>query len=167
MTVQVSMKLEVRDSPGQLVAALMPISDMGGNIRTVIHERDQTAGKGVLSVEVVIDIPQERLENLIRLFHDRDINVLKIGEERFSYKKVVILIGHLVHTNLGDTIDRIDSTGFAEVTDMNLAMPAIDEPTSAQFVIKSVTRDDMDHAIGILREVTAQKKILLIEPLEI
>ena len=37
---QVSMKLEVRDTPGQLVAALMPISDVGGNIKTVIHEHD-------------------------------------------------------------------------------------------------------------------------------
>ncbi len=34
------MKLEMKDSPGQLVAALKPISDVGGNIIAVIHQRD-------------------------------------------------------------------------------------------------------------------------------
>ncbi|MDD1728176.1 MAG: amino acid-binding protein [Methanospirillum sp.] len=160
------MKLELRDSPGQLVAALMPISDMGGNIKTVIHEHDHTAGRGVLSVEVVIEIPPELLESLINRLRERGINVLRIGEERMSYRQSVILIGHLVHTNLGDTVDRIDQTGFAEVTHMSLSMPAIHDRTSAQFVIKSLTREHMQQALHILREVARQKDFLLIEPLE-
>ncbi|HWQ64216.1 MAG TPA: amino acid-binding protein [Methanospirillum sp.] len=161
------MKLELRDSPGQLVAALMPISDMGGNIKTVIHEHEHTSGKGVLSVEVVIEIPPELLDGLIVRLRERGINVLRLGEERMSYRQSVILIGHLVHTDLGDTIDRIDKTGFAEVTYMSLAMPAINERTSAQFVIKSLTREHMQQALHILRQVAKQKDFLLIEPLEI
>jgi ACT domain-containing protein len=160
------MKLELRDSPGQLVAALMPISDMGGNIKTVIHEHDHTAGKGVLSVEVVIEIPPEMLDGLIVRLRERGINVLRLGEERMGYRQTVILIGHLVHNDLGDTIARIDQTGFAEVTHMCLAMPAINDRTSAQFVIKSLTREHMQQALQILREVALQKEFLLIEPLE-
>lgn len=160
------MKLELRDSPGQLVAALKPISDMGGNIKTVIHEHDHTAGRGVLCVEVVIEIPPELLEGLITRLRERGINILKMGEERMSYRQSVILIGHLVHTNLGDTVDRIDQTGFAEVTHMSLSMPAINERTSAQFVIKSLNREHMQQALLILRTVARQKHFLLIEPLE-
>ena len=160
------MKLELRDSPGQLVAALMPISDMGGNIKTVIHEHEHTPGQGVLSVEVVIEIPPELLDGLIARLRERGINVLRLGEERMSYRQSVILIGHLVHTDLGDTIDRIDQTGFAEVTYMSLAMPAINERTSAQFIIKSLTREHMQQALLILRQVAKQKEFLLIEPLE-
>jgi len=160
------MKLELRDSPGQLVAALMPISDMGGNIKTVIHEHEHTSGQGVLSVEVVIEIPPELLDGLIARLRERGINVLRLGEERMSYRQSVILIGHLVHTDLGDTIDRIDQTGFAEVTYMSLAMPAINERTSAQFIIKSLTREHMQQALLILRQVAKQKEFLLIEPLE-
>ncbi len=160
------MKLELRDSPGQLVAALMPISDMGGNIKTVIHEHEHASGQGDLSVEVVIEIPPELLDGLIARLRERGINVLKLGEERMSYSQSVILIGHLVHTDLGDTIDRIDQTGFAEVTYMSLAMPAINERTSAQFVIKSLTREHMQQALLILRQVARQKEFLLIEPLE-
>lgn len=163
---QVSMKLELRDSPGQLVAALQPISDMGGNIKTVIHEHDHTAGRDVLGVEVVIEIPPEMLEGLKSRLHERGINILRLGEERMGYRRSVILIGHLVHTDLGDTVDRIDQTGFAEVTHMSLAMPAISERTSAQFTIKSLTHDHMQQALFILREVAKQKEFLLIEPLE-
>ena len=163
---QVSMKLELRDSPGQLVAALKPISDMGGNIKTVIHEHDHNSGSDVLSVEVVIEIPAELVDGLISRLHNEGINVLRMGEERMGYRQTVILIGHLVHTDLGDTVNRIDQTGFAEVTYMSLSMPAINERSSAQFVIKSLTRDHMQQAMEILRQVAQQKEFLLIEPLE-
>lgn len=165
--VQVSMKLEIRDSPGHLVAALLPISDIGGNIKTVIHEHNQENTNDFLSVEVVIEIPQERLESLINLFKEKGIRIQKIGQDRFSYQLSVIIIGHLVHTNLGDTVDQIDRTGYAEITHMNMAMPAINERSSAQFVIRSVTREDMDHALQILRTVAQEKGFLLIEPLEV
>lgn len=163
---QVSMKLEVRDTPGQLVTALMPISDMGGNIKTVIHEHDYASKQGSLSVEVVLEIPEERLEGLMQLFRERGITVIRFGEERMHFQQSVILIGHLVHTDLGDTVDQIDQTGYAEVTRMSLAMPAIDERSSAKFTIKALSREYMDKAIGILREVSKKKNILMIEPLE-
>jgi ACT domain-containing protein len=139
---------------------------LGGNIKTVIHEHDHTAGSDVLSVQVVIEIPAELVENLITRLRNEGINVLRLGEERMGYRQTVILIGHLVHTDLGDTVDQIDRTGFAEVTHMSLAMPAISERTSAQFVIKSLTREHMHQAMQILRKVARQKEFLLIEPLE-
>jgi len=36
------MKIEVKDAPGQLVAALKQMSEAGGNIIAVIHEGDPT-----------------------------------------------------------------------------------------------------------------------------
>jgi len=162
---QVSMKLEIRDTPGHLVAALMPISDMGGNIKTVIHEHDNLTEKGSLSVEVVIEIPKERLSGLLSLLQERGINVIRFGEESMHYQQSVILIGHLVHTNLGDTIDRIDETGYAEVIRMSISMPAINERSSAKFTIKAISHEHMDKAIDILRDVSRKKDILMIEPL--
>jgi ACT domain-containing protein len=166
ISVQVSMKLELRDSPGQLVAALQPISDMGGNIKTVIHEHDHAVGRGILGVEVVIEIPPEMLEGLKARLNERGISILRLGEERMGYRQTVILIGHLVHTDLGDTIDQIDRTGFAEVTHISLSMPAVRERTSAQFTIKSLSSEHMRQALFILRDVARQKDFLLIEPLE-
>jgi len=161
------MKLEMRDAPGQLVAALRPISEVGGNIIAVIHQRNEKSDKGdTLSVQIVLELPDNRLSDLVRLIREQGVNILRIGHERLLYEKTVIVIGHLIHTDLGDTVDRIYSTGFGEVTGLNISMPAITQVSSARLVIRAVNREDMEQAIEILRRVSKEKNFLLVEPLE-
>jgi ACT domain-containing protein len=159
------MKLEMKDSPGQLVAALKPISEVGGNIRAVIHQREPGSGD-TLDVQIVLELPEGRLEKLVALLKEQGVHIQRIGEERLLYKRTVILIGHLMHTDLSDTVDQIDSTGFAEVSELAMSMPAVHERSSSRITIKAVSKDDMEAAIAILRRVSAQKSLLLIEPLE-
>jgi len=163
---QVSMKLEMKDAPGQLVAALQPISEVGGNIIAVIHQRDEKAEDDRLGVQIVLEIPDDRLNELIARIKDKGVNVVRIGKRRLLYTQTVIMIGHIMHTDLGDTVDRIDRTGFAEVTDMNMVMPAINEPSSALIVIRAVDRNEMEQTMEILRTVAKEKDLLIIEPLE-
>lgn len=162
--VQVSMKLEMKDSPGQLVAALKPISDVGGNIIAVIHQREPDTD--TLNVQIVLELPKGRLEKLKILLQEQGVHIQRIGEERLLYTRTVIMIGHLMHTDLSDTVDQIDSTGFAEVSELSMRMPAIKERSSSRITIKSVSRDDMAAALAILRRVALQKSLLLVEPLE-
>jgi len=160
------MKLEMKDSPGQLLAALRPISDVGGNIIAVIHQREPGSRSDTLDVQIVLELPEGRLDGLVSLLQKEGVHIQRIGEERLLYRRTVILIGHLMHTDLSDTIDRIDSTGFAEVYELSMSMPAINERSSSRLTIKSLTKDDMEKAIGILRNVCREKDLLLIEPLE-
>lgn len=161
------MKLEMKDSPGQLVAALKPISDVGGNIIAVIHHRDpDTTTQHTLNVQIVLALPEGRLDKLIALLKEQGVHIQRIGKERLVYKRTVILIGHLMHTDLSDTVDHIDSTGFAEVCEIAMSMPAINERSTSRVTIKAINRDDMDQALAILRLVAKQKSLLLIEPLE-
>lgn len=164
--VQVSMKLEMKDSPGQLVAALKPISDAGGNIQAVIHQHNPDSGSDTLVVQIVLELPEGRLENLIALLKEQDVHIQRIGEERLLYRRTVILIGHLMHTDLSDTIDQIDSTGFAEVSELAMSLPAVNERASSRITIKALSKDDMESALAILRRVSLKKFLLLIEPLE-
>ena len=163
---QVSMKLEMKDSPGQLVAALKPISEVGGNIIAVIHQRDESKEGDILGVQIVLDIAEQKLSDLLSLIRAQGVNVVRLGKERLLYTRTVIMIGHIMHTDLGDTVDRIDCTGFAEVTDLDMVMPAINEPSSARLVIRAVNLADMEQAVGILRGVAKEKNLLIIEPLE-
>lgn len=163
---QVSMKLEMKDSPGQLVAALKPISDVGGNIIAVIHQREPELDHDMLNVQIVLDLPEGRLDKLIALLKEQGVHIQRIGKKRLLFKRTVILIGHLMHTDLSDTVDRIDSTGFAEVSDLSMSMPAVNERSSSRITIKAVSRKDMGAAIAILRTVARQKSLLLLEPLE-
>ena len=163
--VQVSMKLEMKDSPGQLVAALKPISEVGGNIIAVIHQRDPDSTKHMLNVQIVLELPEGRLDKLVQLLKEQGVHIQRIGKERLLYKRTVILIGHLMHTDLSDTVDQIDSTGFAEVCELAMSMPAINERSTSRVTIKAVNRNDMEAALAILRRVAQQKSLLLIEPL--
>jgi len=160
------MKLEMKDSPGQLVAALKPISDVGGNIIAVIHQRDPGSTDDILSVQIVLELPKGRLDDLISLLKEQGVHIQRIGEERLMYRRTVIMIGHLMHTDLSDTVDRIDSTGFAEISELSMSMPAVNERSSSRLTIKSITKLDMEKAIGILRTVAREKDLLLIEPME-
>jgi len=160
------MKLEMRDQPGQLVAALQPISAVGGNIIAVIHQRETPAATETLDVQIVLELPEGRLSRLLELLREQGISVVRIDEERLLYECTLIMIGHLMHTDLSDTVDRIDMTGSAEVTELSLVMPAISSPSSARITIRSTTREEMKKAIRILRSVAEQKDLLIIEPLE-
>jgi ACT domain-containing protein len=160
------MKLEMKDSPGQLVAALKPMSEVGGNIIAVIHQRDPDLDDDILNVQIVLELPAGRMERLVTLLKEQGVHIQRIGEERLLYKRTVILIGHLMHTGLSDTVDQIDSTGFAEVCELAMSMPAVRERSSSRITIKAVSRNDMEAALAILRRVSVQKSLLLIEPLE-
>jgi len=80
--VQVSMKLEMKDTPGQLVRALKPISDTGGNIIAVIHQRESLTRAEVIDVQVVIELPEKRLEELVARMKEQGVTVQRIGTER-------------------------------------------------------------------------------------
>ncbi|MDR2855017.1 MAG: amino acid-binding protein [Methanomicrobiales archaeon] len=158
------MKLSLRDAPGNLVAALIPISAAGGNIKTVIHEHIPDA-EGNVAVHVVIEIPEEQIEPLKADLAENGITIIRLGKERLLWRETVILIGHLIYTNLEDTINRVDDTGFAEVTYITIAMPEMKGPSSAQLVVRATGPDELAKAIEILRQVAQEKDFLLIVPL--
>jgi ACT domain-containing protein len=160
------MKLEMKDSPGQLVAALQPISEVGGNIIAVIHQRQPDLDGDMLNVQIVLELPEGQREKLVGLLMEQGVHIQRIGEERLLYTRTVILIGHLMHTDLSDTVDQIDSTGFAEISELAMSMPAVNQRSSSRITLKALSREDMDAAIAILRRVSEAKSLLLIEPLE-
>jgi ACT domain-containing protein len=162
---QVSMKLSLRDAPGNLVAALHPISAKGGNIKAVIHEHVPDA-QGNVVVNVVVEIPPHQIQALKNDLTENGITIMRFGEERLVCQETVILIGHLMHSDLGDTIARVDKTKFAEITHMTIAMPTIEGVSSAQLVIKATGENELAQAINILREVAEAKDLLMITPLE-
>ena len=163
----VSMTLELKDIPGQLVLALSPISELHGNIMSVVHQHDEKTPRGTIPVQVTFEIDYKVLNKLIERLEKSGVRVANVGEERLRSSVSVILIGHIVHSDMGDTIDRIDSTGFAEVVDMSLSMPAIEKASSAYLVINAVGEKELGRALDILKDVAHKKDLLLIEPIRL
>lgn len=163
---RLSMDLELQDIPGQLLAALEPLKAHKGNIISVAHHRERKTPRGTIPVQIVFEIERSKLESVKRDLENNGIVVIRAGEERFIEETHVLLVGHVVHSDIGDTINEIDSTGFAEVVDLSLSMPGVNEPSSAYLRIRATGDDELKKALSILRKVGARKKLLVIEPIE-
>lgn len=161
----VSMTLELKDIPGQLVLALSPISEFHGNIMSVIHQHEEKTPRGTIPVQITFEIDQQVLHELIEHLEKSGVKVARVGEERLRSSVSVVLIGHIIHSDIGDTIDVIDSTGYAEVVDMALSMPAIEKTSSAYLVLSATGENELSRALDILRDVANKKDLLLIEPI--
>ena len=162
----VSMDLELKDKPGQLVQALKPLSTFGANIMSVLHQHDQRTPRGAIPVQVVFQLTNGKLNDIIAGLEDSGVRIVRVGKKLMYEEVTVILIGHIVHSDMGDTIDQIDSTGFAEVVNLSISMPGINEPSSASLVINAVDMAQLGKALDILRRVASEKDLLVIEPIE-
>lgn len=160
------MNIELKDIPGQLVEALIPISELGGNIRSIIHHRGKITPRNNIPVQIVIEIDESMLDKLIGKLKDKGIIVAKIGKERLVESALVLLIGHIVHSDIKDTIETIDSTGFAEVVDLSMSMPGIEKQSSASIVINATGKNELDSALDLLKGISYEKNLLMITPID-
>ncbi len=167
MAMIVSMTLELKDIPGQLVLALSPISELHGNIMSVVHQHEEKTPRGTIPVQITFEIDQGVLNELTERLENSGVRVARVGEERLRSSVSVVLIGHIIHSDIGDTIEKIDSTGFAEVVDLSISMPAIEKTSSAYLVINAVGEDELKKAVEILRDVAETKDLLMIEPIKL
>ncbi len=162
----VSMDLELKDRPGQLVQALKPLSTYGANIMSVLHHHDQRTPRGAIPVQVVFQLTNGKLDDIIAELEEGGVRIVCVGKKLMYEEVTVILIGHIVHSNMGDTIDQIDNTGFAEVVKLSISMPGINDPSSASLVINAIDMTQLGEALDILRRVASEKDLLVIEPIE-
>ncbi|MEL4305389.1 amino acid-binding protein [Methanococcoides sp. LMO-2] len=163
---RVSMDIELKDAPGQLLLALNPISELKGNLKSIVHHHEERTPRSTIPVQVVFEVEPENLDLIISRLEENGIGVARVDEKRFMEHGAVILIGHIVHTDIQDTIDTIDKTGFAEVVDICLSMPHIDTQSSASLKIDAVGRKELHEAMSVLREVAQKKDLLVVEPIE-
>ncbi len=162
---RITMDLELKDIPGQLVKALEPISDAGGNIVSVVHHHEQRTNRGTIPLQVVFDM-DDGLSALKEKLESRGIKVVRFNEVRLLERKTVVLVGHIVHSDIKDTIEQVDSTGYAEVVDLAMSMPGISLKSSARIGISATGKEEMKKAIRLLRGIAKEKDLLLIEPIE-
>lgn len=159
------MDLELKDIPGQLIKALEPISDAGGNIVSVVHHHEKRTPRGTIAIQVVFDM-EDGLKDLKDKLESNDIKVVRFNEMRLQEHKTVVLVGHIVHSDVKDTIEQIDSTGYAEVVDLAMNMPAINMKSSARIGINATGKAEIKKAMQRLREIAKKKDLLIIEPIE-
>ncbi len=163
---RISLDVMPKDAPGELIKAIEPIGDAGGNIITIIHRRDEKSEKGSLPVHLVFDIDSKaQLENILERYKKENIKVIKVDEFRCFDEIVVGMIGHIMHTDLSETINSIESLGFCNVSDMQIEMPECGRESCAilQISIDTSKKDGCNLLMSKMKEIGEKKNIQVIE----
>jgi ACT domain-containing protein len=160
-----TVRLELADEPGQLLAALRPIADHGGNLLSIFHERGNITPRGRIPVEVDLECPPDRFDDIVDALRGEGITVIQAGTERYGEELSIVLVGHLVDTDLSDTLHRIERSTAASLSDLSLSAPeGTDEPSSARLRI-ATRAGQTEAALDAVRSVAAEKDLDVIEPL--
>jgi ACT domain-containing protein len=161
-----TVRLELVDEPGELLRALEPIAENGGNLLSIFHERGNVTPRGHIPVEVDVECPPGRFELIVEALRAEGINVIQAGAERYGEEATVLLIGHLIDTDLSDTLQRIEACTDASIDDFSLSAPrGTDEVSSAR--VRLATRSGRtEQALETVRELAAEKDLRVVVPLE-
>jgi ACT domain-containing protein len=163
---RITMDLELKDIPGQLVNALVPISDAGGNLISVVHHHAKKTMRGTIPIQVTFDIDDASLPALKFALESRDIRIARVNEAKLLEHRTVMIVGHIIHSDIRDTIDQIDQTGYAEVVDLAMSMPGISLKSSARIGISAAGKEEARKAMNLMREIARKKDLLVIEPID-
>ncbi|MFC6771629.1 amino acid-binding protein, partial [Halorubrum pallidum] len=133
-----TVRLELVDEPGQLLSALHPIADNGGNLLSIYHERGNKTPRGRIPVEVDFEASHERFKEIVDALRGEGVNVMQAGTERYAEEVTLLLFGHLIDTDLSDTLSRIEACESASVADVSLAAPqGTEESSSARLRVEA------------------------------
>jgi ACT domain-containing protein len=160
-----TIRLELVDEPGELLNALQPIAENGGNLLSIFHERGSLTPRGHIPVEVDLECPPDRFEAIVEALREAGVNVMEADTERYTEGLSVVLVGHLIQTDLSDTLSRLEDCANASVVDVSLSAPdGTDEVSSARIRL-AATRGNTEEALTAVREVAADKDLRIVEPL--
>lgn len=157
-----TVRLELTDEPGELLNALRPIAENGGNLLSIYHERGNLTPRGRIPVEVDLECPPERFSGIVEALREAGINVIQAGEERYAEELSVILVGPLIETDLSDTLRWFEECANLSVLDFSLSAPE-DDRSSARLRL-AAEADGVADALAKVRELADEKGLLAIEP---
>ena len=154
--------LELRDSPGQLSAALGVIGRHGGNVVSVLHEHQKKKADFV-PVRIVLDVPREGQQPLLRALAD-EWRLLSVSGATTSHSFAFLLLGHVFESQVQEVTDAIFSAG-GEVRRFTAEIVSREQPSAALVEISAPDREKLEAARESVREVAARKGLAYVEAL--
>ncbi|HDN82749.1 MAG TPA: hypothetical protein ENG50_00110 [Candidatus Altiarchaeales archaeon] len=156
----------LRDVPGSLISALEPIASHGGNIISVLHNRTD---KDLVDVEISFMIKDRKTLELIQQeLENRKIKIKSIEIDGKKYMEKcsisLLFIGHVIDTDIRDTIDRINTVAL--VSDVDVVMTS---PSDKSSVLMNIELDNHNFPKleKVIEEICREKNLLAIKSLEV
>ncbi len=152
--------LELQDIPGQLVSVLSPISDLGGNMISIVHDRGVKTEKGLIPIQISIEGERENLNAILNKFNEMGINILEKDDVVLRERVSTVLIGDVIDTDVRDTIDRINELEDVWVVGLDIKLNK-EYDSSAMITIESPI-GKTDIAFNKIQEIANEKNLLVI-----
>ena len=150
--------LALVDKPGQLLRALEPIAKNGGNIISIIHERDKPV-EGYVPVSLVVDFPlRQNFRSAINDLKSLGIAIIKSEEVVEKVRLTFILIG-------GVDLKRVIESNIRDVRIIGVeaSTPKLNE-VSVKLDIE-FPADRADEVMEELRRLSKEQNAILISPI--
>jgi len=150
--------LALADKPGQLLRALEPIAKNGGNIISIIHERDKPV-EGYVPVSLVVDFPsRQNFRSAINDLKSLGIAIIKSEEVVEKVRLTFILIG-------GVDLKRVIESNIRDVRIIGVeaSTPKLNE-VSVKLDIE-FPADRADEVMEELRTLSKEQNAMLISPI--
>ena len=150
--------IALADRPGQLIKALEPIAKNGGNIISIIHEREEPSA-GFVPVSLVVDFPSKwNLRKAVDDLKELGVTIVKAEEIIDTTRITVILVGKVDLKRIAETeIKNIKIVGFE-----------VSAPTSKDACLKlelEIPTESVEEAIDDLRRIAEAEEVLLLSPI--
>jgi len=143
------------DRPGQLLKALEPIAKNGGNIISIVHEREKITG-GYVPVSLVVDFStRENFEKAKEESESLGILITKSGEIIEKSNITFILIGKLDIRKIVET----------EAEGMRIVDFEASAPTSKEACVKlniEAPVEAVDKIVDTFKEIAKNENAILI-----
>ena len=153
--------LEILDVPGQLVSILNPIGELGANVVTIVHKREIKAEEGKAAIEIALEGERENLQAVIDKFKDMGVPLLEVDDAINKEKLSTILYGHIIDTDLRDTVDKINAVDGLVVSDLQLKLDG--ELKSTALITIELDLGKRDIAYNKIMEIAEEKDFLVID----
>lgn len=160
-----TIRLELVDEPGELAAALDPIAENGGNLLSVFHERGNRTPRGHIPVEIDLSCRPDCFDDIVTALRERDVTVVQADEELYGEGVTVLLTGHLVDTDLSDTLRRIEECTAAAVEDVSLAADRGTNAPSCARLRLGARVGEREAVLEAVHQIAAEKELTVVEPL--
>jgi len=107
----------------------------------------------------------ERFDDIVDALREAGINVIQAGAHTYSESLTIVLTGHIVNTDLSNTLSRIQESTAANVTDLSLSAPEGTEDVSSARLRLATEEGRAASTLSTVRAIAEEKDLRVIEPL--
>jgi len=91
--------------------------------------------------------------------------VIQAGTERYAEELTLLVYGHLIDTDLSDTLSQIEASASTSVADVSLAAPRGTEDASSARLRLEARAGETATALDAVRDIAAEKGLRVVAPL--